>query len=256
MLRGGGFRSLRASRPITSRCRRQSLREHGLLLPLGEPTPLLSETSTASNPTEVRHPAPLPGLRDRPTNAALDCMYADVWCFCNTEPRIKAIRRVTRKESSPNLGRCAAWIWRSLGGPGTDCLGTAGLAHREFWSCGNWVEGEACGFFLWSDHAQRESPADFLIGCTERLADAGLLSASKKDGANVRHAAATAPAVLRPAHGRSTPSTLARSVLGCSSSCSERDSSALAHFVTRQTNPRRILLAAAAANRTRSDRLV
>ncbi|KAG0662383.1 hypothetical protein C6P46_003329 [Rhodotorula mucilaginosa] len=54
----------------------------------------------------------------------------DVWCFCNTEPRIKAIRRVTRKESSPNLG-------------------------REFWSCGNWVEGEACGFFLWSDQAQR-----------------------------------------------------------------------------------------------------
>lgn len=82
-------------------------------------------------------------------------MYADVWCFCNTEPRIKAIRRVTRKESSPNLGRCAAWIWRSLGGPGADCLGTAGLAHREFWSCGNWVEGEACGFFLWSDQAQR-----------------------------------------------------------------------------------------------------
>lgn len=30
---------------------------------------------------------------------------AEVWCFCNTEPRIKAIRRVTRKESSPNLGR-------------------------------------------------------------------------------------------------------------------------------------------------------
>ncbi|GAA5863365.1 hypothetical protein JCM3774_005267 [Rhodotorula dairenensis] len=54
----------------------------------------------------------------------------EVWCFCNTEPRIKAIRRVTRKESSPNLG-------------------------REFWSCGNWVEGEACGFFLWCDLAQR-----------------------------------------------------------------------------------------------------
>ncbi|GAA5986344.1 hypothetical protein JCM10908_003712 [Rhodotorula pacifica] len=54
----------------------------------------------------------------------------EVWCFCNTEPRIKAIRRVTRKESSPNLG-------------------------REFWSCGNWVEGEACGFFLWCDQAQR-----------------------------------------------------------------------------------------------------
>ncbi|PRQ74966.1 hypothetical protein AAT19DRAFT_13988 [Rhodotorula toruloides] len=52
----------------------------------------------------------------------------EVLCFCNTEPRIKAIRRVTRKESSPNLG-------------------------REFWSCGNWVEGEGCGFFLWCDEA-------------------------------------------------------------------------------------------------------
>ncbi|GAA6001368.1 uncharacterized protein JCM10292_007036 [Rhodotorula paludigena] len=52
----------------------------------------------------------------------------DVLCFCNTEPRIRAIRRVTRKESSPNLG-------------------------REFWSCGNWVEGAQCGFFLWCDQA-------------------------------------------------------------------------------------------------------
>lgn len=67
-----------------------------------------------------------PALRD------FHCFQPDgeVWCFCNTEPRIKAIRRVTRKESSPNLG-------------------------REFWSCGNWVEGEACGFFLWCDQARR-----------------------------------------------------------------------------------------------------
>lgn len=43
-----------------------------------------------------------PELRELTTE-----LYAEVWCFCNTEPRIKAIRRVTRKESSPNLGRCA-----------------------------------------------------------------------------------------------------------------------------------------------------
>ncbi|GAA5986432.1 hypothetical protein JCM11641_000998 [Rhodosporidiobolus odoratus] len=52
----------------------------------------------------------------------------EVLCFCNTQPRIKATRRVTRKESSPNLG-------------------------REFWTCGNWVEGEGCKFFLWCDEA-------------------------------------------------------------------------------------------------------
>ncbi|GAA5889903.1 hypothetical protein JCM8208_001163 [Rhodotorula glutinis] len=51
-----------------------------------------------------------------------------VLCFCNTEPRVQAIRRVTRKESSPNLG-------------------------REFWSCGNFVEEQQCGFFLWCDQA-------------------------------------------------------------------------------------------------------
>ncbi|GAA5841133.1 hypothetical protein JCM9279_000549 [Rhodotorula babjevae] len=51
-----------------------------------------------------------------------------VLCFCNTEPRVQAIRRVTRKESSPNLG-------------------------REFWSCGNFVEEHQCGFFLWCDQA-------------------------------------------------------------------------------------------------------
>ncbi|GAA5916985.1 hypothetical protein JCM6882_005082 [Rhodosporidiobolus microsporus] len=51
-----------------------------------------------------------------------------VFCFCNTKPRIEAKRRVTKKESSPNLG-------------------------REFWSCGHWVEGEGCGFFLWCDEA-------------------------------------------------------------------------------------------------------
>jgi hypothetical protein len=44
--------------------------------------------------------------------------------------------------------------------PGTDCLGTAGLAHREFWSCGNWVEGEACGFFLWSRQSVPGPPSD------------------------------------------------------------------------------------------------
>ncbi|BGP47074.1 hypothetical protein JCM10450v2_002926 [Rhodotorula kratochvilovae] len=52
----------------------------------------------------------------------------NVLCFCNTNPRIKAIRRVTRKETSPNLG-------------------------HEFWSCGNWVEGQGCGLFLWCDEA-------------------------------------------------------------------------------------------------------
>lgn len=51
-----------------------------------------------------------------------------VLCFCNTEPRIQATRRVTRKESSPNLG-------------------------REFWSCGSWIEEQQCGFFLWCDQA-------------------------------------------------------------------------------------------------------
>ncbi|GAA5955022.1 hypothetical protein JCM3765_003163 [Sporobolomyces pararoseus] len=51
----------------------------------------------------------------------------EVWCFCNTDPRIEALRRVTRKESSPNLG-------------------------REFYSCGNWQEPK-CDFFLWVDES-------------------------------------------------------------------------------------------------------
>ncbi|GAA6052274.1 hypothetical protein JCM3770_007414 [Rhodotorula araucariae] len=67
---------------------------------------------------------------DAATLRAYGCFLPNgvVLCFCNTEPRIKAIRRVTRKETSPNLG-------------------------REFWSCGHWVEGEGCGFFLWCDEA-------------------------------------------------------------------------------------------------------
>ncbi|GAA5868096.1 hypothetical protein JCM8547_003341 [Rhodosporidiobolus lusitaniae] len=52
----------------------------------------------------------------------------DVYCFCNTQPRIKAVRRVTRKESSPNLG-------------------------REFFACNNWTDGGDCHFFLWADEA-------------------------------------------------------------------------------------------------------
>lgn len=65
----------------------QKYRDHGCFLPNGgvySPpacTPLVSQSSADH--------APVP----------------EVLCFCNTEPRIKAIRRVTRKESSPNLGR-------------------------------------------------------------------------------------------------------------------------------------------------------
>ncbi|GAA6008813.1 hypothetical protein JCM11491_003792 [Sporobolomyces phaffii] len=54
----------------------------------------------------------------------------EVWCFCNTEPRVEALRRVTRKESSPNLG-------------------------REFYSCGNWQEPK-CEFFLWVDESAQK----------------------------------------------------------------------------------------------------
>ncbi|GAA5937383.1 hypothetical protein JCM10213_007218 [Rhodosporidiobolus nylandii] len=61
-------------------------------------------------------------------HGCFDDQTGEVYCFCNTQPRIKAKRLVTRKESSPNLG-------------------------REFWSCGNWVEGEGCGLFLWVDQA-------------------------------------------------------------------------------------------------------
>ncbi|POY74033.1 hypothetical protein BMF94_2845 [Rhodotorula taiwanensis] len=84
-------------------------------------------------PVASRAPTSGPERRNTPAKYRdYQCFRPDgeVWCFCNTEPRIKAIRRVTRKESSPNLG-------------------------REFWSCGNWVEGEACGFFLWCDQAKR-----------------------------------------------------------------------------------------------------
>ncbi|GAA5937465.1 uncharacterized protein JCM15063_002909 [Sporobolomyces koalae] len=54
----------------------------------------------------------------------------EVWCFCNTTPRIEALRRTTRKESSPNLG-------------------------REFYSCGSWQEPK-CTFFLWVDESAQK----------------------------------------------------------------------------------------------------
>ncbi|GAA6023071.1 hypothetical protein JCM10207_007709 [Rhodosporidiobolus poonsookiae] len=69
-----------------------------------------------------------PGSNKYLDHHSFDDSTGEVYCFCNTAPRIKAIRRVTRKESSPNLG-------------------------REFWTCGNWVEGDGCGFFLWCDQA-------------------------------------------------------------------------------------------------------
>ncbi|GAA6029772.1 hypothetical protein JCM8097_001042 [Rhodosporidiobolus ruineniae] len=59
---------------------------------------------------------------------SFDDETGDVYCFCNTQPRIKASRLMTRKESSPNLG-------------------------RYFWKCGNWTDGGDCKFFLWCDEA-------------------------------------------------------------------------------------------------------
>ncbi|BGP38993.1 hypothetical protein JCM10449v2_002931 [Rhodotorula kratochvilovae] len=87
--------------------------------------------STSRSATHSKGGGNKPKLRtDAATLRKYGCFLpnGDVLCFCNTNPRIKAIRRVTRKETSPNLG-------------------------REFWSCGNWIEGDGCGLFLWCDEA-------------------------------------------------------------------------------------------------------
>ncbi|GAA6060920.1 hypothetical protein JCM10212_003954 [Sporobolomyces blumeae] len=79
---------------------------------------------------------PLAGSSSRPTFGRAANKFlsngcfgpnGEVWCFCNTVPRVEALRRVTRKESSPNLG-------------------------REFYSCGNWQEPK-CEMFLWVDES-------------------------------------------------------------------------------------------------------
>ncbi|GAA5927603.1 hypothetical protein JCM3775_006029 [Rhodotorula graminis] len=88
-------------------------------------------TNTRKPGTTSTATAAKPKLRaDAATLKKYGCFLDNgaVLCFCNTEPRIQATRRVTRKESSPNLG-------------------------REFWSCGSWIEDDNCGFFLWCDQA-------------------------------------------------------------------------------------------------------
>ncbi|GAA5883247.1 hypothetical protein JCM16303_007327 [Sporobolomyces ruberrimus] len=93
----------------------------------------------------------------------------EVWCFCNTEPRVEALRRVTRKESSPNLG-------------------------RDFYSCGNWQEPK-CEMFLWVDESAQKGRQN--------------VTPPPEGGSTSNHSAPPPPRPTTPARAAPTRSTSA-----------------------------------------------